>query len=690
MHASPDAGAFRAWLDRASRRSTALAAAHGASIGLALAALLVLAGAPGRSRAWTIGISAALLVAGAILGVARARRRNLPQLIERANPDSRNVIVTADELLRQTTTAPEYVASRVLTDAAALSRKIDLTTTLPGRRPIIALVIAVLMWTGAIAIARRAPISPAGPSSDRAADITNIEIVVTPPGYAGRPAETLRNPSRIDALAGSRLDIRVQADAASVSLETVGGAQPLRSTAGQAFEGAILADNDGYLSLAPTATNGTTGIRRLIGLAVTIDRAPRIRITTPGHDLIVADGKRSVAIAIEAEDDLGLASLRLRYTRVKGSGETFSFTDGEVPVTVTKKNDRVWSAHGNWSLHSLDLEPGDLVIYRGVATDARPGALAAESDAFIIEIASPGALPGEGFAVDDRLDKYAISQQMVILKTERLIAARSKLATDEFEREAHGIAAEQRQVRAEFMFMMGGELADAGLDPTSLNEEVEAEGEEDLAAGRLANQGRADLLRAIRSMSRAATRLTDFAVTDALPHEKEALTYLQRAFARNRYILRMLAERERLDDTRRLTGTLDKLARPTRPAAEAEAPPRSVALRRVLADLAALVPADLSADACAKALSALAQRALNIDPTSAPLRDVATALSTVAARSSALSSPATRSEALHPAATALAAAIRAELPTDSRRTSHPDLDALAGALASALRQRDSK
>ena len=104
---------------------------------------------------------------------------------------------------------------------------------------------------------------------------------------------------------------------------------------------------------------------------------------------------------------------------------------------------------------------------------------------------------------------YAISQQMVIVKTERLLGRRAKMPADEVQAETLDLAAEQRQVRAEFVFMMGGELADAGLDLNSLNEEVEAAGEDDLAAGRLANQGRLDILRAIRSMSRAASRLAD-------------------------------------------------------------------------------------------------------------------------------------------------------------------------------------
>ena len=100
---------------------------------------------------------------------------------------------------------------------------------------------------------------------------------------------------------------------------------------------------------------------------------------------------------------------------------------------------------------------------------------------------------------------------MVIQKTQQLIAKRSTVAADAFAAEAQEIAVEQRKVRAEFVFMLGGELADAA-DPAAnlndLNEEAEAEGEGDLAAGRNANAGHVALLRAIRAMSRASTALT--------------------------------------------------------------------------------------------------------------------------------------------------------------------------------------
>jgi hypothetical protein len=449
------------------------------------------------------------------------------------------------------------------------------------------------------------------------------------------------------------------------------------------FSGPVAAD--GFFAIVPRNAAGEAGPRRLIGVTVVPDAPPTVRIVAPGHDLLVPDGNRTIAVEIEADDDLGLADVALRYTRVRGFGEQFTFTDGDLPVQITRASDRRWTARARWPLAGLALEPGDLLIYRGFAADRRPGAPDVESDAFIIEIAAPGALPAGGFAIDDQMDRYAISQQMVIVKTERLLAARRTMTTDEFEREAHAIAADQRQVRAEFVFMMGGHLADHGLDPDDLGEEHEAAGEDDLAAGRLFNQGRADLMRAIRSMSRAAELLAEPDVAGALPVEQQALESLQRAFSRARYILRALNERERLDPERRLTGELTGLARPSRPAADGPAPPHVAALRGILADLAGLA-ADPSRDAPDGPLRAtrLADRVLRVTPLPDPLRDAAAALAS-AAGSLSSADPASADAAFDRAATLLSRELRVALPEQPAQSPHAALSRLAGALADALR-----
>jgi hypothetical protein len=669
--------AFLASVRRRSRRRAALVVAAGA---LAAGTIGVLAMGSGSILAAALipaGIAAAV---GALawLGPAESRHR-VAASIERRTKASRNLVTTAAELLGTSDAVPAYVRDRVFDDAARLARQLSIAGLVPFRPAWIAVMVAVAAWSASLvwASARAPGSATARPSSSSAAAVGRITVEVIPPEYARQPARTYEDPPRVEALAGSTIRVTVIGDAARMDLETIGGRQTMDAAGARRFAVSVLADADGFLAVTPTATDGTTGVRRLIGLSVTADKSPRVRIATPGKDLLLANGEQTIALAIDAEDDLGLATLQLKFTRIAGSGESFTFTEGEVPIQIAKTGDRSWTARGTWPLGALGLQPADMVIYRATATDRRPGAPVAESDTFIIEIASAGSLASEGFAVDDRPEKYAVSQQMVILKTERLLARRGSMSAAEVREEALGIAAEQRQVRAEFVFMMGGELSDAGLDLTTLNEEEEAAGEDDLAAGRLANQGRTDLLRAIRSMSRAAARLADANVTAALPIEKEALASLQRAFSRSRYILRTLSERERLDLSRRLTGVLAALARSRRPAAEPEPHPRTTALRRLLADTAGLA-GDVRAGANTGGRAAeLAQRLLQVDPASTPLSEMA----------ALLAAPGTLTPAVLDRVTStLAAMVRADLGAAPARTANPELAALEGALADERRR----
>jgi hypothetical protein len=347
---------------------------------------------------------------------------------------------------------------------------------------------------------------------------------------------------------------------------------------------------DGFLAIEPRDSAGRAGARQLIGLSVTPDASPRVTLTAPGRDLFFATVPDTLAVAINAADDLALASLVLRYTTVSGSGERFTFSEREVPLAVTSSNPRSWTARGTWRLDQLGLTPGDMVVYRAVATDKRPGAAPVESDSYVLEVVTPGAIAAEGFAADDQRDRYAVSQQMVIVKTERLIARRASLNADSLDYQSRTLAAEQRQVRAEFVFMMGGELEDIATETSGtleLNEVAEAEAEGDLLAGRLQNRGRIEMMRAIRAMSRASTALNESSLDQALRDERTALDNLMRAFARSRFILRALTQRERIDLERRLSGSLNLTAGLSGPISESIPDSRTIALRRLLADVAA-------------------------------------------------------------------------------------------------------
>jgi hypothetical protein len=673
--------ALTAFLVRVTRRLRIIGALYGAAAGILGGSLVVLILDPPA-----VDVRVALLiggiagiVGGAAIGALLTRRIIAAHEVERRAPGCRNVILTASELMAAPEMTKPYVAEVVTAEAARTATTLDVRALFPATRALGAIVAGGALWLSTMALI--APGVPASPlsvirSASGPGDGARVEVTMTPPAYTGGRPQRLVNPGRVEAMAGSLIRLEVRGD--SVRAETIEGQLAPLAGAKNVFE--LRAAADGYIAIASAGTS-----RRLIGLSVTPDQVPRVKVTAPGKDMFLPDARRTIPVAIEASDDLALASLKLRYTKVSGSGERFTFVEGEVPITVERANGREWKARGTLDLPALKLEQGDMIVYRGAATDRRPGAIASESDAFIIEITSPGMIAAEGFSLDDEQDKYALSQQMVILKTERLLARAATMSPESLTYHSQMLAAEQRSVRAEFVFMMGGEVAEeviaaAGMD---INEEAEAANESELAAGRMVNRGRVALVEAIRLMSRASAKLNEGDPRSALPEEKRALVSLQEAFSRTRYLLRALTRRERLDLSRRLTGVLELAARDTRPQA---VPPVNAAtdeLRKILADVASLA----GSSGTGSDIAGLAQRVIRVDPSDTTLQRAASRLEAAAGEVHARGMTADARSALDDAATILADALRLRLPRDIAPVESPALRRLRGALGDAMRQR---
>jgi hypothetical protein len=698
---SPDAAELRAFLDRVTGRLRWLAVAEGAAAGLWVAFVVtVLVAVLGSSRITPGEVALGGLILGAAgsvmrLLMTRPTAASVAAFVERRAPECRNVVITGAELIGvpadRTAAAGDYVASIVWRDAARVVRSLSAQRLVSARRPLVLLLAAAILWTAALVRAASPALAAFIPASrgsaPAGATIGGIDVEITPPAYTGLPSKTVHDPDRIEALAGSGLHLTIRGRAARVTVETLTGARTAEQQPKGTFSASVAADADGYLAVQAISPAGATGARRLIGLSITPDFAPRVRITVPAKDLTLTDAHAALDISAEASDDIGLATLRLRYTKVSGSDERFTFAEGEVPLDVIRRDARTWTARVHWPLDALALTPGDMVVYRAVATDNRPGTTPSESDSYIAELPAPGGNAATGFSLDPTEQRYAVSQQMVILKTERLLANKSKMTADAFSSESQDIAAEQRKVRAEFVFMMGGEVADApdpNADPSNLNEVAEAEGESDLAAGRMFNQGRVALQTAIRAMSRAATSLAIGAPEPALPSEREALANLEQAFSRSRIILRALTQQERLDLTRRLSGTLTDAARTERPSPNPAADPTVTALRRSLAEIASLSGARRTDATTSATASSLAEAVLRVNPSDPALQSVAAVLDS-AARAGGSGGRALAREQLDRAATALASAVRKSLLSAPIGRVGNTVDRLNGALVDALR-----
>ena len=400
---------------------------------------------------WNAAVAGAIsAVAVALLSHAwkpRQTRQAAAAAIEQGDGTLRNLIVTAEQLLTQPSLTAPVMRERVLEEASRRSGTVSLSRAVPLWRDaawlLLGLSLAFLMSrTSAASLARpeisRFPDSPISRSSE-----FTVELI--PPGYSGRQTTTVSAPAAIEALAGTRAVVQVTG-AAGVRLRVNDHDVSSRDGIGTV----VLAES-GYLAVE------SPSFSRLVPLTVVPDRVPDVRIAAPGKDLRVPSAGATIPIRAEASDDLGLASFELRYTVVSGTGEQFTFTEGTLPASIVRTTDRNWRLEAPLSLTKLKLEPGDALIYRAVANDKRSGeAGLASSDTFFIEVAGPGDVPLEGVEMPPDKERYALSQAMIVLKIERLMAREKSMARDALVDAAGNIAAEQRAVRANFIFLLGG------------------------------------------------------------------------------------------------------------------------------------------------------------------------------------------------------------------------------------------
>ncbi len=635
---SADLSGIVAALERLRRRAIAVRFVEGGAAAIAGLALYTgLRGAPALLPAVVIVVT----LGGLWAYLRRPSVAVIAAAVERCDATAQNVVVTAEQLARAAERPPEAVIVAVVTHAERAVLRADPRRVVRDAPALLGLGCAIALYAAAWWAVRDGAghASLAGVAGSRG----GVTAVVTPPAYLRRPRSVVTDPERLTVMRGSALAFSVRESGDSLEIRTASAARTVLRGHDGAFHADVAADSDGFVSLRIHGADPATMPVRLIPIIVNSDSAPRVSITSPGRDLLLPNGNQSIALVVRAADDIALSALRLRFTRVSGSGERFTFTEGEVPLTISRRNTREWEATARWDLVPLKLDAGDMVVYRATAADERPGALPAESDALIAEVAAPGGVAAAGFALDPEQERYALSQQMVILKTERLLAAKARMSADSFASGAAEIAMEQRRVRAEFVFMMGGEMEDApqpdDASMTDLNEEAEAAGEDELAAGRMVNRGRVALLGSIRNMSRAAAALTAVDVPTALTHERAALKQLETAFSHSRIILRALAERERLDLSRRLGGALGEVVGARRVASVSALAPIASAALDLLRE-AATIGADRPVSA--PKLATLAERALRLGP-SDPLLQLASKQLTIAAtRAKAGESAATR------------------------------------------------
>jgi hypothetical protein len=601
--------ARRLWMRHALVSSTVLIGC--VAVGIATNQVAVCAG---------VGLAAASVVLwrGRLEGTTPAAARRIEQHV----PGCRNIVITAEELLRHPDRAVPWMRARVLRDAAGVVRALRVAQIVPlVRHAAVFMVSASLIAVLPTAVDRTASRAVRtaltglkGAGAVAASTPLRVVVTIKAPPYIGTAARDETDPQRIEAIEGSSLRIAASGGGFEWRVRSAAGPIPSRVVWRETIAEMVVSES-GYLAIEPIEETAATRDRRLIPLVAQPDRSPNVRVEVPGRDIVLPDTKGAVPFEASASDDFGLDALEIRYTKVSGTGEQFEFEEGALPATVTRDGSLAWKARGKIAIAPLKLQPGDALVYRAIARDKRSGDEGlATSDTFFIEIAGPNQVALEGFEMPPNQERYALSQQMIVLKILRLRARERGMVPAVLAEAAAAIAAEQRAVRANFIFLMGGHVED---------EEVEAPHATAIADRRLQNTARREVNAAVTHMSRAEQALIAVDTATALAAARAAVEALQRAFGRSRYILRTIPVGNRVDPSRRLTGDLSDAAdwrRDTNDPSLDRATREARLLLSQMLEAASAIQAGRAIDRAA--FTSLAERALAIDPGAATWQDV--------------------------------------------------------------------
>ena len=377
--------------------------------------------------------------------------------------------------------------------------------------------------------------------------LTPIVARVTPPSYARREARTIDDPSAVAALVGSRIEILGRGASADA-----GDSLAASLAAGDAAEGLALdvtVNGDEWrvpveMPARPAVVRlGDRGFDRLLVLEPVADEPPTVTLVAPPRDTILAQGKGTLALRAEATDDIGLGRAEFEVLLTSGSGERF-----ETKTTIVGRTRlggaRERSVRAEVRLDTMGLKAGDVLHLRAIAWDENDvtGPGKGESETRTIRIYDPRAQQNVNItpARAAALDTSILSQRMLIIRAESLVAERPKLAQQQFTRRSLSLGVRQGDLRRRV-------------------ESIVHDLENVEGVGFVGETPTSKILReAGVAMGEAETELSIARPDTALPHMRQALKLLERVRDANRYWLRGLLTTEPIEvDRVRLTGTDD-------------------------------------------------------------------------------------------------------------------------------------
>lgn len=313
--------------------------------------------------------------------------------------------------------------------------------------------------------------------------LAGISALVVPPDYSRLPARTLRDPSDVASLIGSKVTfmgngppdgLKAALDSTSYTAHANGARDGEQATGGWAVD-VTMPRTPAVVALQDLPD------RRLVTLDPITDSAPDVRLLLPLHDTTYqAVPREPLAISAALSDDIGLHYGYVEYVITAGGGENFQ-TKVVNGVLVEYDNARAGTLGAIVRLDTMKLGPGDVVHVRVVAYDYNDvtGPGVGVSETRTLRVAEPVDSTSINPAPPLPIDSMWISQRLLNMKTDTLIRTQRGYTREVFDSTSSDYSNVQEAIRQKALAVIGlieqtGEGSDFQTEvSTKLREVVE-------------------------------------------------------------------------------------------------------------------------------------------------------------------------------------------------------------------------
>ena len=248
--------------------------------------------------------------------------------------------------------------------------------------------------------------------------------------------------------------------------------------------------HDDYLATATLSQSGIyyiTADEKLLGdiytIAVTEDARPNIRFIAPTKTIteLAKNAVPKIQTTVSIEDDFGLGRVEIMASIASGSGEAVKFRDQTFQFDSKSMIDDKVHFFKNWDLTELDMQPGDELYFSIKAWDNRfPVAQQSRSASKIIrwlEEEQQGVLV-DGLLIDF-MPVYFKSQRQIIIETKELLANKSNLTLEKFNRTSRDLGTSQNYLKQKYGQFLGDEFNSGTLQSMEAGPDIRTEIEHD-------------------------------------------------------------------------------------------------------------------------------------------------------------------------------------------------------------------